>query len=43
MQQRLVALGFDPITGTQSQAQAMFKTEVAKWGRMVTTLDLAAK
>jgi tripartite-type tricarboxylate transporter receptor subunit TctC len=43
MQQRLVALGLDPIAGTQIQAQEMFKAEVAKWGRMVTTLDLAAK
>jgi tripartite-type tricarboxylate transporter receptor subunit TctC len=40
MQQRLASLGFDPITGTQSQAQAMFKTEVEKWGKMVATLDL---
>ena len=42
MQQRLASLGLDPIIGTQSQAEAMFKTEVAKWGRMVTTLGLAA-
>jgi tripartite-type tricarboxylate transporter receptor subunit TctC len=40
MQQRLASLGFDPVTGTESQAQAMFKTEVEKWGKMVTTLDL---
>ncbi len=39
-QQRLASLGYDPVTGTQSQAQTMFKTEVAKWGKMVTTLDL---
>ena len=41
MQQRLAALGFDPVTGTQSEAHAMFKSEVAKWGKMVTTLGLA--
>lgn len=40
MQQRLASLGFDPVTGTQSEAQAMFKSEVAKWGKMVTTLGL---
>jgi tripartite-type tricarboxylate transporter receptor subunit TctC len=38
---RLVGrLGFDPVTGTQSQAQAMFKSEVEKWSTMVATLDL---
>jgi tripartite-type tricarboxylate transporter receptor subunit TctC len=41
IKQRFASLGFDPITGTQGQAQAMFKTEVAKWGKMVTTLGLA--
>jgi tripartite-type tricarboxylate transporter receptor subunit TctC len=40
MQQRLVSLGLDPITGTQGRAQAMFKSEVAKWGKMVAALDL---
>jgi tripartite-type tricarboxylate transporter receptor subunit TctC len=40
MQQRLASLGFDPVTGTQSQAQAMFKSEVEKWSTMVATLDL---
>jgi tripartite-type tricarboxylate transporter receptor subunit TctC len=41
IQQRFASLGFDPVTGTQNQAQAMFKAEVAKWGKMVTTLGLA--
>jgi tripartite-type tricarboxylate transporter receptor subunit TctC len=40
MQQRLASLGFDPVTGTRSEADAMFKAEVAKWGKMVTTLDM---
>jgi len=40
MQLRFASLGFDPVTGTQSEAQAMFRAEVAKWGRMVTTLGL---
>jgi len=39
-QQRLASLGLDPIAGTQNQAQAMFRAEVEKWGRMVTALDL---
>jgi tripartite-type tricarboxylate transporter receptor subunit TctC len=41
VQQRLASFGFDPVTGTQSQAQAMFKTEVENWGKMVTALDLS--
>lgn len=38
--ERLASLGFDPVTGTQSDAQSMFKSEVAKWGKMVTALGL---
>jgi tripartite-type tricarboxylate transporter receptor subunit TctC len=40
IQERLASLGFDPFTGTQSEAQSMFKSEVAKWGKMVTALGL---
>jgi tripartite-type tricarboxylate transporter receptor subunit TctC len=40
MQQRLAALGLEPVTGTQSQAQSMFMAEIGKWGKMVTALDL---
>jgi tripartite-type tricarboxylate transporter receptor subunit TctC len=40
MQQRLASLGFDPVSGSQSQAQAMFKAEVDEWGKMIATLDL---
>jgi tripartite-type tricarboxylate transporter receptor subunit TctC len=40
VRQRLEMLGFDPVTGTQAQAQAMFRSEVAKWGGMVTALNL---
>ena len=42
MRQPFASLGLDPITGTQSQAQTTFKTEVEKWGKMVTTRDLTA-
>jgi tripartite-type tricarboxylate transporter receptor subunit TctC len=38
---RLTALGFDPLTLSQAEAQAMFVSEVAKWGHMVTTLGLS--
>lgn len=41
IQQRLASLGFDPVTGTQGEAQAMFNAEVAKWGKMVATLGLS--
>jgi tripartite-type tricarboxylate transporter receptor subunit TctC len=40
MQKRFAALGFDPVTGTQAEAQAMFRSEVRKWGKMVSALDL---
>ena len=41
VQQRLISIGFDPITLSQPQAEAMFKSEVAKWGHMVKTLGLS--
>ncbi len=41
VQQRLALLGFDPVTGSQPQAEAHFKDEVATWGKMVTTLGLS--
>ena len=41
LQQRLAAIGFDPIEGSQAQAEAFFKAEVAKWGTMVKTLGLS--
>ncbi|HMJ42114.1 MAG TPA: tripartite tricarboxylate transporter substrate-binding protein, partial [Pseudolabrys sp.] len=40
LQQKLVAIGFDPMSGSQAQADAMFKAEVTKWGTMVTALNL---
>ena len=40
IQERLASLGFDPVVGTQGEAQSMFKSEVAKWGKMVNTLGL---
>jgi len=43
VQNRLTAIGFDPITGSPAEAEAMFKAEVAKWGKMVKTLNLSVK
>ncbi|HZC54773.1 MAG TPA: tripartite tricarboxylate transporter substrate-binding protein [Xanthobacteraceae bacterium] len=40
---KLTDMGFDPITGTQAQADAMFAAEVKKWGDMVKALDLSVK
>lgn len=40
LQQKLTAIGFDPLNNSQEQADAMFKAEVAKWGTMVKALDL---
>ena len=43
VQKRLTDMGFDPITGPPAQADAMFKAEVDKWGKMVKGLNLAIK
>jgi tripartite-type tricarboxylate transporter receptor subunit TctC len=40
VQQRFAALGFDPVTGDQAEADKRFKAEVAQWGKMVTALGL---
>jgi tripartite-type tricarboxylate transporter receptor subunit TctC len=43
LRQKLTAIGFDPIEGTQAQAESYFKAEVEKWGKMVKTLGLSIK
>ena len=40
---KLTAMGFDPIVGTQAQADAMFAAEIKKWGDMVKALGLSIK
>ncbi len=41
LQQKLTSIGFEPLSGTQTQAESMFKAEVTKWGTMVTALGLS--
>jgi tripartite-type tricarboxylate transporter receptor subunit TctC len=41
LRQKLASIGFDPIEGSQAQAESYFKAEVAKWGTMVKTLGLS--
>jgi len=43
VQTRLIELGFEPIVGTQAEADAMFSAEVDKWGKMVKALGLSIK
>jgi tripartite-type tricarboxylate transporter receptor subunit TctC len=43
VQKKLATIGFDPINGSPAQAEAMFKSEVTKWGEMVKTLNLSIK
>jgi tripartite-type tricarboxylate transporter receptor subunit TctC len=43
VEKKLTDMGFDPIAGTQQQADAMFAAEVKKWGGMVKTLGLSIK
>jgi tripartite-type tricarboxylate transporter receptor subunit TctC len=43
VQAKLIALGFDPLTGSPSEADTMFHDEIAKWGKMVKALNLSIK
>ena len=43
VQKRLIDIGFDPIVGSQEEADALFDAEVEKWGKMVTALRLSIK
>jgi tripartite-type tricarboxylate transporter receptor subunit TctC len=43
VQKKLADMGFDPIAGTQSAAEAMFNAEIKKWGDMVRALGLSIK
>jgi len=43
LRQKLTSIGFDPIEGSQQQADTFFKVEVAKWGKMVKALNLSIK
>lgn len=42
-QKKLTTIGFDPITGSPAQADALFKSEVSRWGEMVKALNLSIK
>jgi tripartite-type tricarboxylate transporter receptor subunit TctC len=41
LQAKLTSIGFDPIEGNQAQAESYFRSEVAKWGKMVKALGLS--
>jgi len=41
IQQKLTSIGFDPIIGSQTQAESYFRAEVEKWGKMVKALNLS--
>lgn len=43
VQKKLADMGFDPITGSPGEADALFGGEVKKWGDMVKALDLSIK
>jgi tripartite-type tricarboxylate transporter receptor subunit TctC len=43
LRQKLTSIGFDPIEGSQAQAQAYFEAEVGNWGKMVKKLGLSIK
>lgn len=41
LRKKLTSIGFDPIDGTQAQAETYFRAEVDKWGKMVKMLGLS--
>jgi tripartite-type tricarboxylate transporter receptor subunit TctC len=43
VQKKLADMGFDPIAGTQTEADTLFAAEVKKWGDMVKALGLSIK
>jgi tripartite-type tricarboxylate transporter receptor subunit TctC len=43
VQKRLIDLGFEPMVGSQAQANATFNAEIDKWGKMVKALGLSIK
>jgi tripartite-type tricarboxylate transporter receptor subunit TctC len=43
IQTRLISLGFNPIAGSQVEADKMFNDEIRKWGDMVKALNLSIK
>jgi tripartite-type tricarboxylate transporter receptor subunit TctC len=40
---KLIALGFDPISGSQPEVDTIFHDEIVKWGKMVRALNLSLK
>lgn len=43
VQAKLVAVGYEPIVRSQTEADAFFHDEVATWGKMVKALNLSIK
>jgi tripartite-type tricarboxylate transporter receptor subunit TctC len=43
VQKKLIDLGFDPIVSSQPEAEALFNSEIDKWGQMVKALGLSVK
>src|SRR5215831_17319089 len=41
VQERLTTLGFDPINGSSTDADAFFRADAKKWGEMVNALELS--
>jgi tripartite-type tricarboxylate transporter receptor subunit TctC len=40
---KLIAVGYDPMAGSQVEADAHFRDEIASWGKMVQALNLSIK
>jgi tripartite-type tricarboxylate transporter receptor subunit TctC len=42
IQERFAALGFEPVGNTPEEAAAMFKSESAKWGKVIREAAIRA-
>ena len=43
MQERLAALGYEPVASTPEDAAARFQVEMAKWGKVIGQAGIKAQ
>ena len=43
MQERLAALGYEPVASTPEDAAARFQAEMAKWGKVISHAGIKAQ
>jgi tripartite-type tricarboxylate transporter receptor subunit TctC len=43
MKERLAALGYEPVASTPEDCAAQFRTEIAKWGKVIGEAGIKAQ